>query len=67
MPATALEIGGSMLNLEINESAKMERVNAFDPQQLEAIAKILGDTNTGLTGSEIGAGFAAWRLCEKCF
>jgi uncharacterized protein (TIGR02391 family) len=32
----------------------MERVDVFNPQQLEAIAKILGDTATGLTGSQIG-------------
>ena len=32
---------------------KMERVPPFNPQQLEAIAKILADTSTGLTGSQI--------------
>ncbi len=31
----------------------MERVPPFNPQQLEAIAKILADTSTGLTGSQI--------------
>jgi uncharacterized protein (TIGR02391 family) len=32
----------------------MERVPTFSPQQLTAIAKILGDTTTGLTGPQIG-------------
>ena len=32
----------------------MERVAPFNAQQLEAIAKILADTCTGLTGSQIG-------------
>jgi uncharacterized protein (TIGR02391 family) len=32
----------------------MERVPAFDAQQLTAISKILADTENGLTGSEIG-------------
>ena len=31
----------------------MERVPPFNPQQLEAIAKILADTATGLKGSQI--------------
>jgi uncharacterized protein (TIGR02391 family) len=31
----------------------MERIAPFDSQQLTAIAKILGDTNRGLTGSEL--------------
>ena len=31
----------------------MERVPPFNPQQLEAIARILADTATGLTGSQI--------------
>jgi uncharacterized protein (TIGR02391 family) len=31
-----------------------ERVNPFDTQQLTSIAKILADTTTGLTGSQIG-------------
>ena len=32
----------------------MERLPPFNPQQLEALAKILADTATGLTGSQIG-------------
>lgn len=32
----------------------MERVPAFNPQQLEAIARILADTESGLTGAQIG-------------
>jgi uncharacterized protein (TIGR02391 family) len=32
----------------------MERVAVFNPQQLEAIARILADTDSGLTGSQIG-------------
>jgi hypothetical protein len=32
----------------------MDRVALFSPQQLTAIAKVLGDTVKGLTGSEIG-------------
>ena len=32
----------------------MERVPPFDPQQLEAIARILADTGSGLTGAQIG-------------
>lgn len=32
----------------------MDRIPPFNPQQLTAIAKVLGDTATGLTGSEIG-------------
>jgi uncharacterized protein (TIGR02391 family) len=32
----------------------MERVPIFNPQQLEAIARILADTNDGLTGTQIG-------------
>jgi uncharacterized protein (TIGR02391 family) len=32
----------------------MERVPLFNPQQLTAIAKILGETETGLTGVQIG-------------
>src|SRR5438874_351621 len=32
----------------------MERVPPFNPQQLTAIAKILGETETGLTGPQIG-------------
>jgi uncharacterized protein (TIGR02391 family) len=32
----------------------MERIAPFDPQQLTAIAKVLGDTTKGLTGPEIG-------------
>ena len=31
----------------------MEKVAVFNPQQLEAIARILADTGTGLTGSQI--------------
>ena len=31
-----------------------ESIPPFDSQHLEAIAKVLGDTNDGLTGSEIG-------------
>ena len=32
----------------------MERVATFNPQQLEAIARILADTGLGLTGAQIG-------------
>ena len=32
----------------------MERVPIFDPQQLTSSAKILADTDEGLTGSQIG-------------
>lgn len=32
----------------------MEKVAAFNPEEVEAIARILADTNSGLTGSEIG-------------
>ncbi len=32
----------------------MDRVSTFNPQQLEAIARILADTDSGLTGSQIG-------------
>jgi uncharacterized protein (TIGR02391 family) len=32
----------------------MEKVAVFNPQQLEAIARILVDTGSGLTGSQIG-------------
>ena len=32
----------------------MERVPTFNPQQLTAIAKILGETGGGLKGTEIG-------------
>ena len=32
----------------------MERLSPFNRQQLEAFAKILADTATGLTGSQIG-------------
>lgn len=32
----------------------MERVAVFNPQQLESIARILADTGSGLTGSQIG-------------
>lgn len=32
----------------------MDRVPPFDPQQTESLAKILGDTDEGLTGTEIG-------------
>ncbi len=32
----------------------MEKVATFNPQQLEAIARILADTDSGLTGSQIG-------------
>src|SRR5688572_17145507 len=32
----------------------MERVTAFNPQQLEAISRILADTGEGLTGAQIG-------------
>lgn len=32
----------------------MEKVATFSPQQLEAIARILAETNSGLTGSQIG-------------
>ena len=31
----------------------MERIPPFNSQQLTAICKVLGDTNKGLTGSEI--------------
>lgn len=31
----------------------MEKISVFNPQQLKAIAKILADTETGLTGSQI--------------
>jgi hypothetical protein len=31
----------------------MERIPAFNTQQLTAIAKIIGDTDRGLTGPEI--------------
>src|SRR5690242_20515926 len=31
----------------------MDRVPPFNPQQLTSIAKILADTNTGLTGAQI--------------
>ncbi|MDY7011420.1 MAG: TIGR02391 family protein [Planctomycetota bacterium] len=31
-----------------------QRIDPFDPQHLTSIAKVLGDTNDGLTGSEIG-------------
>ena len=34
----------------------------FDPSHLEAIAKVLGDTDTGLSGSEIGHLLAACRI-----
>ncbi len=30
------------------------KLSIFDAQQLEAIARVLGDTNTGLSGSDIG-------------
>lgn len=33
---------------------EMDRVPPFDPQQTESLAKILGDTDEGLTGTEIG-------------
>jgi uncharacterized protein (TIGR02391 family) len=36
-----------------NGKKTMERIASFDSQQLTAIAKILADTNHGLTGSEI--------------
>src|SRR6185437_7334558 len=32
----------------------MERISAFDAQQLMAISKILADTEEGMKGSEIG-------------
>jgi uncharacterized protein (TIGR02391 family) len=32
----------------------MDRISPFNSQQLTAIARILGDTNNGLTGAEIG-------------
>ena len=35
-------------------------IQPFDSQQLEAIAKILADTSSGLTGSEIE------RLLREC-
>jgi uncharacterized protein (TIGR02391 family) len=38
----------------------MERISPFTSQQLTAICKVLGDTEDGLTGSEIG------RLLEEC-
>lgn len=31
-----------------------EKIPLFDSQQIEAIAKVLADINTGLTGSELG-------------
>ena len=38
----------------------MERVPPFDSQQTESIARVLADTEEGLTGSEIG------RLLQEC-
>jgi hypothetical protein len=32
----------------------MDHIPPFNPQQLTAIAKVLGDTTKGLTGTEIG-------------
>lgn len=34
----------------------------LSPQQLERIAKIIGDTNEGLTGSQIGHALAQYGL-----
>ena len=38
----------------------MPTISSFSEQQLEAICDVLGDTNTGLTGSEIG------RILAQC-
>ena len=38
----------------------MEKVPVFDGQQLESIARLLADTDEGLTGSQIG------HLLQEC-
>jgi uncharacterized protein (TIGR02391 family) len=40
----------------------MERIQAFTSQQLTAICKVLGDTDAGLTGTEIGQLLADCRI-----
>lgn len=42
----------------------MERVAPFDAQQLTAIAKILADTENGLTGTEIGYLLGDCRIAD---
>src|SRR6266542_6016901 len=38
----------------------MDRIPPFDSQQLESLARVLGDTSEGLTGTELG------HLLQEC-
>lgn len=43
-----------MYNSILDGKKKMERINPFNSQHLEAACKVLADTQKGLTGSQIG-------------
>jgi hypothetical protein len=46
------------------QGKRMDRIPAFNPQQLTAVTKVLGDTAKGLTGSEIAYFLSDCKILE---